>query len=262
MKHKNFGALPTREANSYGDRTFVSMMYAKVISVQLINYLGYHVLFQDVDVIWYKHPLMSGVFTSPSSPLSKYDMLFQDDGAHSLRYIPYAANTGFYYVRHSDRTRYFFTQFLYNGSLIYRTSSHQAALIALLAEHASLYGLRVKVLDGLEFPGGFHYHRKKDFMKSIVKKEVEPYVFHMSWTKNKDDKLLYMKQMGMWYTNEKCVDKESKQIHVDDSDVKTPPLVSACCAAEPLLSCHYRDKPSAIPCTDSPPIDKGRPSFW
>jgi hypothetical protein len=26
--------------------------------------------------------------------------------------------------------------------------------------------------------------------------------------------------------------------------------------------CHYRDKPSKIPCNDSPAIDKGKPSFW
>jgi hypothetical protein len=31
-------------------------MYAKVVSVQLINALGHDVLFQDVDLVWYKNP--------------------------------------------------------------------------------------------------------------------------------------------------------------------------------------------------------------
>lgn len=244
------------------------MMYAKVVSVQLINSLGYHVLFQDVDMIWFQHPLDSGVFTNPSSPLSKFDMLFQDDGAHSLRYAPYAANSGFYYVRHNARTRYFFTQFLYNGALILKTSSHQAALIALMAEHSSLYGLSVKVLDGNEFPGGFHFHRRRDMMKSIAQKNANPnpYIFHMSWTKNKDDKIRYMQQMAWWHTREQCVDHKVEEIKMDknvpDYNDSNPTLVNACCTVEPLITCHYKDKPSAVPCPDAPNIDRGRPSFW
>lgn len=31
-------------------------MYAKVVSVQLINAMGFDVLFQDVDLVWYKNP--------------------------------------------------------------------------------------------------------------------------------------------------------------------------------------------------------------
>ena len=39
-------------------------------------------------------------------------------------------------------------------------------------------------------------------------------------------------------------------------------LFEPCCLAEPNVVCHYRDKPSKIPCTDKDPIDKGKPSFW
>jgi len=260
---KNFGSLPTKEADRYGDRTFVTMMYAKVISVQIINHLGYNVLFQDIDVVWYKHPLSSGVFTDPTSPLSDFDMLFQDDGARSLRFAPYAANSGFYYVRHNQRTKYFFTQFLYNGALVWRTHSHQAALIALMSEHSSYFGLKVKVLDGYEFPGGFHYHRRKDFMIDVTKGGLKPYIFHMNWTLNKKEKLDYMKQMGMWYMEDKCVDHTVGEVMQNGNyDEVSFSLIDACCSAEPLLSCHYRDKPSVIDCSDKEPKDKGGKSFW
>ena len=43
--------LPSEEAMIYGDRNFGLMMMAKVISVQLVVDLGYHVLFQDVGKI-------------------------------------------------------------------------------------------------------------------------------------------------------------------------------------------------------------------
>ena len=63
--------------------------------------------------------------------------------------------------------------------------------------------------------------------------------------------------MGMWHMKEECTGTEALTKLYSD---QTP--VSSCCLAEPSVSCHYRDKPSIIPCKDSPPIDKGRPSFW
>lgn len=272
---RNFGHLPVKEARSYGDRTFTRMMYAKVVCVQLVNALGYHVLFQDVDVVWRAPggPLDGRAF----DPWPDFDLLFQDDGAHSLRYAPWSANTGFYYVRYNDRTRYFLTQLLYNGALIQAKSSHQAALIAVMNEHASLFGLRVKTLDGTRFPGGFHYHRRKEQMKDIVRAEQEisktkttktttdpasrttPWIFHMSWTANKDNKLLFFRQMGWWYLKDRCVDRTLSKIALGEGEN----LTSTCCSGtKPLFSCHYRDKPSAEPCKNSPPIDPGRRSFW
>jgi len=78
----------------------------------------------------------------------------------------------------------------------------------------------------------------------------------MSWTHNKDNKLLFFKQMGEWYLNEQCISKPLADIEVSGD------FVSTCCSAKALLSCHYRDKPSKKPCKDSPPIDAGKKSFW
>ena len=52
-----FGGMPETAARSYGDRTFTKMMMAKVYCVHLVLSCGYNVLFQDVDVVWYKNPL-------------------------------------------------------------------------------------------------------------------------------------------------------------------------------------------------------------
>jgi hypothetical protein len=94
-------------------------------------------------------------------------------------------------------------------------------------------------------------------MRRLFSGEVTPVIFHMSWTLNKDNKLLYFRQMGEWYVQDVCVAKKVGEISTTGTD-----LAGTCCAAEALVSCHYRDKPSKLPCKDSPPIDKGRPSFW
>ena len=244
-------------------------MFAKVVCVQLINHLGYDLLFQDVDVVWYKNPLE--YFHDTTNPYHDFDMYFQDDGAHSARYAPYSANSGFYYVRSNEKTRYLFTSLLYHGDMIVQSTSHQQVLIQLLANHASLFGLKVKVLsrDMEEFPGGWHYHRQKDLMRGIMSEKIVPEIFHMSWTKNKDNKLKFYQQMGQWYVNDSCIGATRDQIlgvsgEGSDAVISTSEdvLFEPCCLAEPNIVCHYRDKPSKIPCKDKDPIDAGRPSFW
>ena len=265
-------SMPKQAAKRYADKNFMSMMAAKVFVVQMISMLGYNLLFQDVDVIWYQHPLQWFEEQEKSRNLL-FDIYFQDDGNHALFYAPYSANTGFYYVRHNDRTQYFFNSLLLAGDLILSTHSHQIALIALLNEHASMYGLKVKIWErhtSTEFPGGFTFHRKFDYMKDLVSGRLEgtkdmPYIFHMSWTLNKDNKILYYRQMGEWYLQNTCIGSTKDKIlrgKADEVGTTSTTMTALCCSTEPLITCHYRDKPSKIPCKDSPPIDKGKPSFW
>lgn len=261
-RSQNFADAPKEEARVYGDKRFIAMMMAKVTCVQLVSMLGYNLLFQDVDIVWFKDPLP--YFDKPE--IKDYDVFFQDDGGHSLRYAPYSANSGFYFVRHNDRTRHFLSQLLMAGDLIISTKSHQQALIAFLQEHVSLHGLRAKVLsrDTEEFPGGFHYHRKnRQFMYDFFAGKVHPYIFHMSWTTNKNNKLLFFRQMGEWFVQDKCIQHTVEDVlgalPADGDDTK---LFQECCSADPLISCHYRDKPSKIPCKDSPTIDQNGKDFW
>lgn len=238
-----FGDMPEQAARRYGDRIFSKMMMAKVYCVHLVMSLGYDVLFQDVDVIWHKNPLEYLI----TEEKKEWDMLFQDDGSRQPRYNPYSPNTGFYFVRNNPLTMYFFSTLLRMGDLISATKSHQAALAALLAEFSGWKGLRVKTWSksGL-FPGGVEYHQNRDYMKKMIDGKIDPFIFHMSWTENKDNKKLYYEQMGEWYTRE----DDNKCNGLD------------CCLPQANITCHYKDKPSKIPCKDSPPIDKKGKSFW
>ncbi|CAJ1939267.1 unnamed protein product [Cylindrotheca closterium] len=250
-----FMDMPEQAAGGYGDRIFAKMMMAKVYCVHLVLQCGFNVLFQDVDVVWYKDPLP--YLEGPE--LAEWDMMFQDDGARSNRYAPYSPNTGFYYVRHNEKTVYFFNMLLRHGDYITKVKSHQAGLVAVMNEHVSWKGLRVKTFprgDSTKFPGGAEYHRYKVAMKKwITTKSIDdkPMIFHMSWTTNKKNKRLYFEQMGEWYTaiaTKKGTDECSKE-----GGLK-------CCLAQANVTCHYRDKPSAIYCGMMDPIDKGRGSFW
>jgi hypothetical protein len=249
----NYADIPEMAAQVYADRTFSRVMLAKVYCVHMISALGYGLLFQDVDVVWYRHPLEYFANTNKD-----FDIVFQHDGSPTRRFAPYSPNTGFYFVRNNQRTKYFLHSLLMQGNLIIGSGSHQGALTTVMNEHASWRGLRVKVLSvetTEEFPGGFHFHRRPQFMKKMVEGKVKPYIFHMSWTDDKSNKRNFLEQMGEWHVKDECVGSTANKIQSDD-------LTKACCLAEPIVKCHYRDKPSKIPCKDSPPLDKGKPSFW
>ena len=125
----------------------------------------------------------------------------------------------------------------------------------LLIEFSSSKGLRVKVVkkgDENMFPGGVEFHNKAKFMKEIIQGTRKPFIFHMSWTKSKENKQKFFEQLGEWY--------------IGDDDASYPNCQGlGCCLVEPNIKCHYRDKPSKIPCLDSPMIDSNKKksvSFW
>mmetsp|Transcript_49346 Transcript_49346/g.111991 ORF Transcript_49346/g.111991 Transcript_49346/m.111991 type:complete len:189 (-) Transcript_49346:97-663(-) len=185
-------------------------------------------------------------------------MYFQDDGSRQTRFGPYYANSGFYFLRQNPRTRYFMTSLLYNGDLILEWRSHQSALDQALADSASKFGLKVKTLRYADFPSGREYHHRKPYMQQWIAGEAAPYAFHMCWTKNKEDKVKYLKQLGAWFIDRAC----------DAQAIRSPALhakgglVQSCCSKEPIADCFFRDKPSKGPCSSSPNKDRGQPDWW
>jgi hypothetical protein len=77
-------------------------------------------------------------------------------------------------------------------------------------------------------------------MKRLMRGEAKPYLLHMNWNHHKDVKVQFLQQMNLWF-----VDPTSKTSCVD----------------RPKPVCHYKDKPSAIPCPELPAIETGE-SFW
>lgn len=273
-----FGHVPEQAAKEYGDEQYSQIMLAKVYCVHLISQLGYDLIFQDVDIVWYKNPIPFFYTQGPDEnnfDIHEWDMIFQDDGARTLFFAPYSANTGFYFVRNNKGTKHFFNQLLLSGDSIFEAGSHQNVLISLLAEHASLYNLRIKTWNRMaeEFPGGYSFHMRKDFMKQLIHTKnstdsrglieplgdkadgIDPYLFHMSWTLNKDNKVKFFQQFGEWYLEDQCNAGNGNAAIAN-------PTISNCCAVKPLISCHFKDKPSIIPCPDAPSIDRNEPSFW
>eukprot|EP00596_Hydrurales_sp_CCMP1899_P005649 CAMPEP_0119046322 /NCGR_PEP_ID=MMETSP1177-20130426/45852_1 /TAXON_ID=2985 /ORGANISM="Ochromonas sp, Strain CCMP1899" /LENGTH=409 /DNA_ID=CAMNT_0007019307 /DNA_START=458 /DNA_END=1687 /DNA_ORIENTATION=+ len=190
------GSMPARAAGQYLDHTFSRMMWFKTTSVFLAIEAGFDVLFQDADLVWMKDPL-------PYLRSQKEDISFMDDGARTPRYTPFFVNSGFFFVKYNERTKFFQEKMMKTGaSEIGRSHSHQSVMIKHLSEAHHLVGLKVLVLDKDLFPSGEAYHERKTYLATVIDRSFTPFVFHMCWTENRMDKVKYFKELDFWYLPE------------------------------------------------------------
>jgi hypothetical protein len=195
--HPGLGKFPKGAAGTYGDSTFRKMMWLKVAPIYLVQRLGYNVLFQDADLVWFKDPF-------PFLRTQKSDSLWMDDGARSERYSPLYGNSGFYYLKNNPRTVIFMQNMLVSFNIIWNTGSHQEVLTQILNDHISRHAHTVQLLSLEDFPSGVVYHHRKAYFQEMLYGSAKPYVFHMCWTKNKDDKIKYLKESKLWFLPDEC----------------------------------------------------------
>ena len=120
-------------------------------------------MFQDVDIVWFRDPITlfnpserselpvdihsnddtrNSFFNidSPSSIRKRAppDAYLSDDGQRSLRYTPFYANSGFYYLFSNNRTIYFTWSIMKSFDLLHITGSHQNIFTIRLMEGLDL----------------------------------------------------------------------------------------------------------------------------
>jgi len=202
--HADSFAVVSKEASGvYLDKTFSDMMWYKAFSVWLVLRLKFNVLFQDVDLVWFKDPFpYLHAFVSPIG--LKVDSFWQDDGQRGIRYTPFYGNSGFYYIRWNPRTEHWAWSVVTAFDVMATSGSHQNVVTMRTIEHFDLFNMSYKILSLNEFPTGVKYHEDKKFMQGMVDGSVTPYNFHMCWTSNKVDKLKYFKASSMWYLDASC----------------------------------------------------------
>jgi hypothetical protein len=185
LYHKGYGAVSKKASNDYLDRTFVDMMWYKAFSIFLILREGINILFQDVDLVWFRDPFpYFHDFIKTNQPRSDMtgshpEAFFSDDGQRSHRYTPYFANSGFYYILSSPRSINFAWSIMTAFAIIQVGGSHQNVFTMRLLEGLGLSYPQAKLLPMVDFPGGMMFHHNKKFMKKISDHQAHPYHFHM-----------------------------------------------------------------------------------
>jgi hypothetical protein len=193
----HFGFVSRGASYGYLDNIFVDMMWYKTFSTYLLLRLGYNVLFQDVDVVWFRDPFR--YITQLTKVKPRIDAFFSDDGQRTLRYSPFYANSGFFYMVSSERTKFLTWSIISAFNTLQATGSHQNVLTMRLLESLDMVKFHFKILPLSNFPSGIMLHHNETYMTGIKNGDEKPYIFHMCWTQGKKDKLKYLKKVGMWH---------------------------------------------------------------
>ena len=127
--------------------------------------------------------------------------------------------------RHSPLSEHFVHKFLFWGDKRLQTRSHQEVFNQAMVEEFSLFPTSIKLLDERHFPQGKVYHHSKSLMHQITTHKQKAFIFHMCWTKNKVDKLRYLKRLKMWYLDNTC----SESMLAKPRALQDPAKLHACC---------------------------------
>ncbi len=210
LYHRGYASVSKKASQDYLDRVFVDMMWYKAFCVHLLALRGINVLFQDVDLVWFHDPMAffqqyeQSVLARTNITNIHPEAYFSDDGQRSLRYSPFFANSGFYYLRGNQRSAYFAWSIMIAFDAVQVLGSHQNVFTMKLVEGLSLGAQHAVILPMYKFPTGIMFHHDRKFMRRLKRREEDPYNFHMCWTQGKPDKLKYLRMAGMWYLSDKC----------------------------------------------------------
>jgi hypothetical protein len=202
---ESFALAPVRANFEYLDRTFIDMMWYKSFSVWICLKLGFSVLFQDIDLVWFRDPFEYFSELANRFQLEKkgpIDAFLSDDGQRSLRYAPFYANSGFYYLKANRRTIYYSWSIMTAFTILHITGSHQNVFTLRLLESLDLSAagrMRTAFLPMPAFPSGVKFSHDRSFMQRIYDGLERPFVFHMCWTINKYHKIRNFKAAAMWF---------------------------------------------------------------
>jgi hypothetical protein len=185
---QSYGDQQEEAAGAYGDRIFAHMMFPKTLVVQDLLNLGFDVLFQDVDIVWKKDPLELLLRDD-----RKYlDAQFMYDGPN-IFYAPFHANSGFFFLRNTQPCREFWTMVYENfDKMLYMRSQQRVINHILLGRY--FRGLQLDILAEKDIANGHLFNSEE-----MNRLPPDPYVIHVSWTKNIAHKMKKYKLAGLWY---------------------------------------------------------------
>ncbi|KAH8083456.1 nucleotide-diphospho-sugar transferase [Aureococcus anophagefferens] len=159
FSHAALGQFDANAARSYGDHTFVEMMWLKLTCVYLVNDLGYDLLFQDADLYWWRAPWAYGA--------ASVDTFWMDDGARTSASRPTSPTRATTCSRErADRGLAEALVGMYDVVLAWQ--SHQAVVSQVLGEMHALHALTVQILEKEAFPSGKQLHHNRPLFAKIA----------------------------------------------------------------------------------------------
>ncbi len=174
------------DSETYGDIAWCQYMFHQNWVIKQLLMFDTDVLFQDVDLVWTRDPveLLHGQADDGAAIQAIYD-------GPNGRFQPLYANSGFMYFRPTQQVRSFWDQVYAEHRWVAYYRSQQEPLNVLLAAYAHR-GLDVRILEEDIFANGHLYCGNRTAPD-------DPWITHMSWTANLEEKLERYRAFNLWF---------------------------------------------------------------
>lgn len=192
--HISYTVIPTKASTSekssdFGEKRYwyISKQKTKAF-LQAAQSFGEFV-FSDVDVLWVRDPLPHF-----ESYCKGADMYYQGDSVHKQ----YTSNSGFFFVRKSDRSVAFFTAVeALSAARTFAQKCDQDIVNDVL--NTTEYHNTFKYLDLNKFPNGIYKNFWKRFNINTLPNDT--FVLHNNWIISEKEKIKRQKDFGGWFLN-------------------------------------------------------------
>lgn len=230
-----FGNFKETTSRAFGNHEWLEFGQLKMLITKPLLDGGFNVLFQDVDMIWFKDPIAN---TVSDETIEGNDMVFQHVGFPRWTFSPVEANSGFFYMRGNAFSRWCWDRMFYGHETIgLWSTSQQLSLNHHLGLCQAIYDVKVATYDRLTYPSGWVTQNKTlleiisnraellaldtmqkantlsewqtEFLKSPRSKQAayradaeNLVVYHTNWTPNTVEKFTKNKGMRLWYLDD------------------------------------------------------------
>jgi len=168
------------------------MLYKNAIISDSLK-LGASVLFQDVDMIWFRDP-----HEYLGAPVLIYDMQIMYDGPNPA-YRSLHGNTGFVYVRPTESSQALFETALRNSASILAAGGHQYPFARILNFFVDHDLLKLHVVPEALFLNGHLSNLHRGVSPRAGNWKRDGVVLHYSWTGTREEKYEKLAEFGLNY---------------------------------------------------------------
>jgi hypothetical protein len=171
------------EAAGFVDTRFASVMLYKHVVIHDALQVLPALLFQDVDLLWFRDPI-----PDLSRTADGIDLQFMYDGPNPI-HRPLYANAGFIFITSNDATRSVFETAVRNSASVLCTGSMQGPLNRIVAHFAAHNLVRVAVLPEDRYLNGHLFNLEDGVSPQAGDWRSDGVVLHYSWTADIAQKL-------------------------------------------------------------------------
>lgn len=210
---KFFGNYQSEGVKAFGTLEWNPFGRLKILVPKLILELGVNILFQDVDLIWFKDPFL--LFREKG--YSDYDFVIQHVGRNRPMFGPFYGNSGLFFMKGNAHVQACWDRVFFDLDKIHSWSGSQQMVLnyhlGLCAAPDSPMALRVRYVDPMIFPSGW-VAQNGTMKKALIERNElfqEFVLYHTNWAVNVEEKIRADVNYQIWYLSSKVNEQTDPQ---------------------------------------------------